>query len=1039
LNTLLPQDLVDAGLNWQLVLDTDASDLYLEIMGSEAYVVEYDQALSGQIYRATDYVIGFQRDAVTQPSPERLTLVLGATTEVMYAAAPTIELGVIYADQDYATVVNNGIVSTNGFATQAIRFDYANGEVFNGTTGSIIGDVSFNAAGSSDYMKQEGVITGDVYMGSGNDTVDVNVGTYTMNGTIYAGADTDTLGLIGTGSYDSTPFDGFEVLTVRDSAAVTFDADFSMNSVNVEANGLATFSGASITTASLQNDGTMTGDFALTNAASFTNNAVLDAGFDSVMSAGNDSFTNTATVAGTLDMADGIDTVANSSTINGTVLTGAGNDSVNNTGLIAGTLDMGSESDEFINSGDITGTVDLGVGDDTARIDLSLIQTLTGTLSGNFGTDTLNIYGSGTVALTTDFETISVKQGAFVDFAGADITATSLIIGEAGLGEAVVDLTGATLDIQGFQNFGRVSGAFSPFTVTTTFDNQGQIGTADAGIDVTLSDEADVFVNTGIIYGAVDLGDGDDIATVDASTHYVTDGIDGGLGYDILQIEGTSTAVEFGTDVQNIERYEVLAGANVMFNDFNETPELAIAHSATVTLNTSGMAVGDVQNAGTLEVVGSQNLNSYIQGANGTLSLVLAATGESSTLNIADTATFLPGKLELSFDGIREMNDGDQFTLLTAANGITGVDDLTITLGENFSDGDFTLLTINGDTELVLLVNVKPIEAFTGGLRTLGEKEDLVANVPVVSFEIQKQISAAVQGRIKDVIDSKTGEFTTSKGTAAWMQTSVITGDYNTWSEDEKMEYSSTGIVFGSDIVLSKTSLMGGLLSINSTAAENPEDQGYEHNTVSYQLDFYFAERYDSFNLIGMFGFGLNTHSQERLSENGAETIEADYVSNLFTGEVTMSFDFIAGNWQLVPYLTTAYTVVHQDSYEESGDDAVATEMVHIDAVTASSYRNSFGGSIAYNYRTTYTIFTPKLWAEVGYEGINAPEVSGYELNGPTKFVKSYYDQNGMFSRYGAGMYLQVGPTLKFGVEYEHGAYEALTSDRIDLRGSYRF
>ena len=110
------------------------------------------------------------------------------------------------------------------------------------------------------------------------------------------------------------------------------------------------------------------------------------------------------------------DTITNKGTIVGGIFTDGGADTLNNSGLMVAmggpAVDLGDGNDSFTNSGIVSGDVLLGAGDDT--INLVAGSTISGTLDGGDGTDTLYLSGNGLGTLSnrvTNVESLVVAGG----------------------------------------------------------------------------------------------------------------------------------------------------------------------------------------------------------------------------------------------------------------------------------------------------------------------------------------------------------------------------------------------------------------------------------------------------------------------------------------------------------------------------------------------------------------------------------------------------------------------------------------------------
>ncbi len=234
------------------------------------------------------------------------------------------------------------------------------------------------------------------------------------------------------------------------------------------------------------------------------------------------------------------DTITNKGTIVGGIFTDSSDDTLNNSGLMVAmggpAVDLGDGNDSFTNSGIVSGDVLLGAGDDT--INLVAGSTISGTLDGGDGTDTLYLSGNGLGTLSnrvTNVESLVVAGGIWTAELNGDgirlplARSWSADAGQSGYTSITVK-SGATLGVSRSEllemgsaagqekndhlvveaggKVGALVGAVQLGTGSTTIDNAGMISGISMGTD---SGKATFVVNnaaTGLISDSVS-GPGD--------------------------------------------------------------------------------------------------------------------------------------------------------------------------------------------------------------------------------------------------------------------------------------------------------------------------------------------------------------------------------------------------------------------------------------------------------------------------------------------------------------------------------------------------
>ncbi len=434
---------------------------------------------------------------------------------------------------------------------------------------------------------------------------------------VYLNADTDGSTLTVDGLVSGNEL-GLYVLGEQDTIVVNgdvydgLDMEGAADMLTVGSKGFVSGLDMTGTSDQLINDGTISvGDSGIQiGSVEIVNNGTISSGgFGFFYEGGNTHIENTGTIQGDFETYSG--TVATDSVTidnsghwtDGAIGLTAGADTVNNTGTIDGALSLGGGNDTYSGAnGHIYGEVLGGAGNDV----------LTGgseddTFAGGAGFDTMD--GGGGVN-TLDYA--QSATGVYID----------LSLDIAKRGDAAGD------KIAHFQN------------VTGTLANDTLIG--DAGdntlIGVLGSDHMtgnagnDTFLEEGLGHAVISGDDGNDVVEmIDADApvygHALTaaDQIDGGAGYDTLELSGnyySTTFVFHPTTMVNVEQIDLDAGNGYRLQTDNATV------AAGQTLTVDGTALGTADHLvfnGTAETDG----HFYLEGGAGVDTLTGGSDGDT--------------------------------------------------------------------------------------------------------------------------------------------------------------------------------------------------------------------------------------------------------------------------------------------------------------------------------------------------------------------------------------------------------------------------
>lgn len=389
----------------------------------------------------------------------------------------------------------------------------------------------------------------------------------------------------------------------------------------------------------------------------------------------------------------------------------AGNDTYTcDSGTSGSLFDLGGDNVLLMpsaGSGTIAGSVTFGGGADRVEIGSG---TVTGNINQGSGSDVFIMTGGTIQSLNqgNELDTFVMSDGWIVDFFddGDEAIMTGGRIGRVNmlLANNRFEMSGGTIDrnlVTGFDNDtiilsgGTIGGNISVSGGTDSVTVTGGI----VGGNVTLSFGTDTFAwnGGGVIRGSIDLGAGDDTATLSNLTSVnlaETDGIAGGLGTDGLTLSNVVTA-----GVARLQGWETISAEN----------GTALTFDGDLTLGDSGSGTG------TLDVDATSLL--YAGGANATISAFtpgqLANVLNAGTIALTDGASASDSfRINGNYTGIGgllllDTQLGDDTSLSDklvisggSASGTTniGIVNLGGTGAQTVQDGIMVVESINGAT-----------------------------------------------------------------------------------------------------------------------------------------------------------------------------------------------------------------------------------------------------------------------------------------------------------------------------------------------------
>ena len=420
---------------------------------------------------------------------------------------------------------------------------------------------------------------------------------------------------------------------------------------------------------------------------------------------------------------EGGNDLANQGTIIGDVNLGGGEDELDNSGTIQGDVDLGAGDDGFENSGTIEGDVELGTGDDL----LENAGTIEGDVGGGEGSDTLLNDGTiiGDVGLGSGGDVLvndgtiegDVNLDGDLGTAPATIVAFPMAMRETGLTASLSPLALVPAPAGGddvFTNTLLVTGNVDMGAGNDTFTNSG---TVEGNVSMGTGD--DKLVLSGTIDGDVSLGDGNDALELQPGW-MIGGSVDAGAGTDTLRVtySGTGTMANYSAWT-GFERYSQLGGSATLtgantFGQFDVLGgQLITAAGSTLAGNVnvangasligSGTVNGNLAVSGLLSPgnpIGTMTVNGNVSLAS-TADLLMQFTAAASDALVVNGTFTIANGASLTMTGSRPLTPG-AYNLVTATGGING------TFGTNVTR-DATVLGVLAytDTSIQLLSTIQ--------------------------------------------------------------------------------------------------------------------------------------------------------------------------------------------------------------------------------------------------------------------------------------------------------------------------------------------
>lgn len=550
---------------------------------------------------------------------------------------------------------------------------------------------------------------------------------------------------------------------------------------------------------------------------------------------------------------------------------------------------IGNFDDSITNSGTITGVgaaIDFGAGNDTLTLQTG--SSITGTVAGGDGTDTLALSGTGTLALGnyTGFEAASVAGGVWT-LSGTGAFANGISIASGGTAAGTASLTGDVSNAGALQ-----AGANGTGTVAIT-GNYAQASTGALNVSITAAGTNSSLTTSGtatLSGGALNItaGAGDYVAGTSYTVLNATGGLTGtfanvGQTGDLFSLPFLTTSVAYGANAVtlNVARsatsYATLAPAN------------DLGRGVAQALNTAGPTAS----GSFLTVINELN---RLSGT--TATAALDSLAPDGVANAAAT---------------RGVNSGQ-------AAGLAGA-------------------------RLAGLAGGSAAAAPAGGFTPLNR----VAAGPAGWLQFGQSATSldptAGQGLPLDQLNLALGEQNGAVGDmGVWVRGYRLLGSGDAQAGLPSFDFNASGVVLGLDRQMSDKVVLGVLTGFASGANSNDDDSA-RTETDSMLFGIYGGYAFDSrTSLSGTLTYGLNDNDSRRSVTVGgvSGSSVASFDGQDLNATIDLARRYDLGTVTAVPSIGFELGRYNTDAYSETGTGAVS-----VDENTAWSYRPNVGVSLS--------------------------------------------------------------------------------------------
>lgn len=180
-----------------------------------------------------------------------------------------------------------------------------------------------------------------------------------------------------------------------------------------------------------------------------------------------------------------------------------------------------------------------------------------------------------------------------------------------------------------------------------------------------------------------------------------------------------------------------------------------------------------------------------------------------------------------------------------------------------------------------------------------------------------------------------------SRNLSFWIQTSHFFGDVNSDDNASGYRWRTHGGAMGLDRRISDHVIVGGSIFANFTDLDGRDGSG-DADATTLGINAYGSYFRDAWHIDAGLGYSLGLNETDRPTGVGT-TARGDYDSHAFNAWVLGGYAFTPfddKDWELEPQLGLDYTLIHDDSYTETGAGPLN---VSVDQETTHSLRSLLG------------------------------------------------------------------------------------------------
>lgn len=380
-----------------------------------------------------------------------------------------------------------------------------------------------------------------------------------------------------------------------------------------------------------------------------------------------------------------------------------------------------------------------------------------------------------------------------------------------------------------------------------------------------------------------------------------------------------------------------------------------------------GTIVGSVTNNGSVQPGGSIGTltiqGNYTQGADGTLVIDAAPTGQADLLAVNGKANIAGSTVVLGANG--NWAPRTDYTILTATQGINGqfasassnLAFLTPTLA--YAANSVTLSLERNDVSFAGVAQTPNERAAATAVEALGWNSSLYkavvmadaatarhaydqlsgemyASTRTALMDDSRYVREAINDHLLGLNNATTGTSATNdSGVSAWTAGWGHWGDRDADGNASRLRANGSGLLVGADMPLGSQARIGAVAGFGENSA-NVDALGSSSHSTGTHLGLYGGLHADAFQLQGAIAYTWQTVDSHRsvAFDNFNERYDSEYDGNTGQAYIDASYAFGTPAAMFSPFLNVAYVRLHTDAASEGAGAAALDASAQTDSST---------------------------------------------------------------------------------------------------------